>query len=66
MASRHANREDDVIRGTGNVSVDLGYTDADGRQVRLRLAFALNQVLEQRKLSQAEAADLLRVASRRS
>ena len=61
MASRNANREDEVIRGTGNVFADLGYPDASERQARLRLAYALNQILERRKLSQAEAADVLGV-----
>ena len=61
MASRNASREDEVIRGTGNVFADLGYPDASERQAKLRLAYALNQILERRKLSQAEAADVLGV-----
>jgi len=61
MASRNAKGDDQVIRGTGNVFADLGYSDATERQAKLRLAYALNQILEERKLSQAEAANLLRV-----
>ncbi len=61
MASRNADRDDEVIRGTGNVFADLGYPDAAERQAKLRLAYALNQVLEQRKLTQAEAARVLGV-----
>ena len=61
MASRNAKREDQVIRGTGNVFADLGYSDATERQAKLRLAYALNQILEERKLSQAEAANVLGV-----
>ena len=61
MARRRADRENEVIRGTGNVFADLGYSDAEERQTKLRLAYALNQVLEQRKLSQAEAAKVLGV-----
>jgi predicted XRE-type DNA-binding protein len=38
---------------------DLGYPDAAERQAKLRLAYALNEVLDQRKLTQAEAAKLL-------
>ena len=38
---------------------DLGFPDAAERQAKLRLAYALNQVLEERKLSQAEAAEVL-------
>ena len=40
---------------------DLGFSDAAERQARLRLAFALNQELEARKISQADAAKVLRV-----
>ncbi len=62
MASRNAAaRSEPVTRGTGNVFADLGFPDAAERQVRLRLAYALNQVLEARKLSQAAAAEALGV-----
>ena len=61
MASRNADRDAAIIRGTKNVFADLGYPDAAERQAKLRLAYALNQVLEQRKLPQAEAARLLGV-----
>ena len=61
MASRNDNCENEITRGTGNVFADLGYPDATERQTKLRLAYALNQVLEQRKLSQAEAAKVLGV-----
>jgi predicted XRE-type DNA-binding protein len=61
MASRNAKRDDQVIHGTGNVFADLGYSDATERQAKLRLAYALNQILEERKLSQAEAANVLGV-----
>lgn len=40
---------------------DLGYPDAAERQAKLRLAFAFNQVLDQRRLTQGEAAKLLGV-----
>lgn len=59
MARRSA--DDAIVRGTKNVFADLGYPDAVERQAKLRLAYALNQLLEARKLSQAEAADLLGV-----
>ena len=61
MASRNADCEAAIVRGTKNVFADLGYPDAAERQAKLRLAYALNQVLEERKLSQAEAAKVLRV-----
>jgi predicted XRE-type DNA-binding protein len=61
MARRKVDRENEVVRGTGNVFADLGYADAEERQAKLRLAYALNQVLEQRTLTQAEAAQALGV-----
>src|SRR5262245_47647891 len=48
-----------ITRGTTNVFEDLGYPDAAGRQAKLRLAYALNRVLEARKISQADAANVL-------
>jgi len=62
MASRNAERTETVTRGTGNVFADLGFPDAAERQAKLRLTYALNMVLEERKLSQAEAAKVLRVS----
>lgn len=55
MASKSAERREPVTGGTGNVFADLGFHDAVERQAKLRLAYALNQVLEARKLSQADA-----------
>jgi predicted XRE-type DNA-binding protein len=61
MASRTIHRKGQVIRGTGNVFADLGLPDSAERQAKLRLAYALNQVLQERKLSQADAAKVLGV-----
>ena len=61
MARRSAEPKDLVTRGTGNVFADLGFPDAAERQAKLRLAFALNQLLAGRKLPQAEAAKVLGV-----
>ena len=61
MASRSAEPRESIIRGTGNVFADLGFPDAAERQAKLRLAYALNQLLAGRKLSQAEAAKVLGV-----
>lgn len=61
MASRNVERRDTIIRGTANVFADLGLPDAAERQAKLRLAYALNQVLDAGKLSQAEAAKVLGV-----
>jgi predicted XRE-type DNA-binding protein len=62
MANRSADRDDEITRGTGNVFADLGYPDSTERQARLRLALALNRVLDERVLTQAEAARLLGVS----
>ncbi len=51
-----------VVHGTGNLFADLGFPDAAERQAKLRLAYALNRLLDGRKLAQAEAARVLRVS----
>ena len=61
MARPNAERSKRVTRGTRNVFADLGFPDAAERQAKLRLAYALNQVLEARKLSQSDAAEVLGV-----
>lgn len=50
-----------ITRGTGNVFADLGFPDAAGRQARLRLAHALNQLIDSRGLSERAAAKALGV-----
>ena len=50
-----------MTRGTGNVFADLGFPDAAERQAKLRLAYALNQVVKQCKLSRAVGAKVLGV-----
>lgn len=41
---------------------DLSFTNAAEHQAKLRLAYALNQLLDGRRLSQAEAAKVLGVS----
>jgi predicted XRE-type DNA-binding protein len=62
MATRRNDPAETIVRGTGNVFADLGYPDANERQAKLRLAYALNQLLDQRTLTQAEAAKVLGVS----
>ena len=62
MAHRSAKQRAAVTRGTGNVLADIGFPHAAECQAKLRLAYSLNQVLEARKLSQADAADVLGVS----
>lgn len=62
MASRSADARESITRGTGNVFADLGFPDAAERQAKLRLAYALNELLDGRKLPQAAAAKVLGVS----
>jgi predicted XRE-type DNA-binding protein len=61
MASRNADRDTAIVRGTKNVFADLGYPDAAESQAKLRMAYALNQLLDERKMPQADAAKRLGV-----
>jgi len=53
-ASKGKARE--VTRGSGNVFADLGFPDADERQTKLRLAYALNSIMDAQRMTQAAAA----------
>jgi len=61
MARKNEAEEEAVIHGTTNVFADLGYKDAEERQTKLRLAYAINRILAQRKLNQSAAAGILGV-----
>jgi predicted XRE-type DNA-binding protein len=61
MANRRGEPSEAVVRGTANVFADLGYPDAEERQTKLRLAYAINRIVEQRRLTQAAAAAVLGV-----
>jgi predicted XRE-type DNA-binding protein len=50
-----------VTPSSGNVFADLGFADAEERKTKVRLAFAINQILQRRHLSQAEAARWLAI-----
>lgn len=50
-----------ITHGSTNVFKDLGYTDAADRQVKTRLAMAVNELLASRKLKQREIAHLLKI-----
>jgi predicted XRE-type DNA-binding protein len=58
MARASANKTNarDISRGSSNVFADLGFPDAEERQTKLRLAYALNTILDQQRLTQAAAA----------
>jgi predicted XRE-type DNA-binding protein len=55
-ASASKTKAHEFSRGSGNVFADLGFPDAEERQTKLRLAYALNTILDARHLAQAAAA----------
>src|SRR6266567_3945024 len=48
-----------IVRSSGNVFSDLGFRDADERQMKVRLTVAINEILRRRHLSQGQAAQRL-------
>jgi len=50
-----------VVRSSGNVFADLGLSDAQEKQTKVRLAVTINQIIEKMKLSQTAAAELLHI-----
>ncbi len=44
--------------GSGDVFVDLGFEDAGERKLRVQLAMRLNELIAERRLTQAKAAAL--------
>ena len=53
------NRSDAIVRGSGNMFTDLSFPDAEERQTKLRLAYALNTVIAAQRLTQEVAAQRL-------
>jgi predicted XRE-type DNA-binding protein len=51
----------EVVPSSGNVFADLGLANAEEKQTKVRLAVAINQIIQGRKLSQTAAARRLRV-----
>src|ERR1051326_133338 len=48
-----------VVPSSGNVFADLGLPDAEEKQTKVRLAVAINQIIEGMGLSQTAAAERL-------
>lgn len=44
--------------GTGDVFIDLGFQDSGERKLRVQLAMRINELLQDRKLTQAKAAEI--------
>jgi len=59
MAKPSAEHHKGIMRSSGNVFADLGFADADERQTKVRLAFAINELLQRRGLPQGKAAEQL-------
>ena len=56
-----AKKSEEITLGSGNVFADLEFPDAEERQTKLRLAYAIGQIVESEGLSQAAVARLLGV-----
>ena len=50
-----------VVRSSDNVFADLGLPDAEEKQTKVRLAVAINQIIDKMRLSQTAAAELLHI-----
>jgi predicted XRE-type DNA-binding protein len=61
VARKSKSQGEAVTRGSGNVFADLGIADAEEHQTKLKLAHAVNQILEDGRHTQAAAASLLKV-----
>lgn len=59
MARENSEGKRTVTPSSGNVFADLGLADAGERRTKVRLAFAINRILQQRRLPQTKAARLL-------
>ena len=55
-ASTSKGKAREITCGSGNVFADLGFPDAEERQTKLRLAYALNTIMDAQRLTQAAAA----------
>ena len=53
-----ARKTEKVEAGTGDVFRDLGFADAGERKLRVQLAMHLNDLIQERKLTQAAAAGI--------
>jgi predicted XRE-type DNA-binding protein len=59
MKTRRAKKA--VVPSSGNVFADLGLSNPEEKQTKVRLAVAINHIIQNQKLSQTAAARLLRI-----
>jgi predicted XRE-type DNA-binding protein len=57
--TRESRNSESLVRSSGNVFADLGLRDAGEKQTKVRLALAIQQIIQARRLSQTAAARLL-------
>ncbi|MDZ7752069.1 MAG: helix-turn-helix transcriptional regulator [Gammaproteobacteria bacterium] len=57
-----AKKTERVDVGTGDVFRDLGLADADERKLRTQLAMRLNDLIRERKLTQATVAEIFGIS----
>lgn len=50
-----------VVRSSGNVFADLGLSGAKEKQTKVRLAVAINQIIQSQRIPQIEAARRLNI-----
>ncbi len=55
------NRKQLLVPSSGNVFADLGLPLAEEKQTKVRLAVAINQIIEDQRLSQGAAARRLKI-----
>jgi predicted XRE-type DNA-binding protein len=58
---RKTKNRTNVIPSSGNVFADLGIANPEEKQTKVRLAVAINRIIQHRKLSQTTAAKRLKV-----
>jgi predicted XRE-type DNA-binding protein len=54
-------REMQIEKGSGNVYADLGYLDSEDILIKAQLITKIAEIIHQRRLTQAQAAKLLRL-----
>lgn len=54
-------KENEITRSSGNVFADLGLPDADQLLAKADLALEITEIIEERSLTQAEAAEIMGV-----
>ena len=62
MARATRSSREPIVESSGNVFADLGFKDAETRQTKVRLAAAVNGIIDQLGCTQAETADQLGIS----